>query len=377
MDAHVNPVVVGLAFCVAYAAWWLYAAVVIVKANTCMVVERSGVFRAVLRPGLHFVWHPLDRFAVVNWSYYEEKESSTRTRRYNSHIIPTENVKLDSVPTKTYTSDHVRVTVNGTLHYRIVDVRKAVYETQDLLEHLCQIVAAASRTVIRQRTHSEVISDELQISDAIKTEITGMAARYGVACTDFITQSMGMDPKITGAIEASIAAERVNSVTLAREQQAHELSMSRHQRDTAERMRIAENTDAVERAHLANALKRRELEHHSALTTAKFELSEYEEHARIERARVVAEAEVASLRARKAADDEAYRIAQLRTVSGLSSQDVITLAMIPHMAQAAGRADKWFIVPNDMGGLASLPIANALFREPLHQRADRQPEDTE
>lgn len=360
----VSPAAIVLAWCAAYVVGWLYTAVVVVKANTCMVVERSGVFRAVLRPGMHFVWHPLDRFAVVNWSYHEEHASSTLARSYKSRIIPTENVKLDSLPAQTYTSDHVRVAVNGTLHYRIVDVRKAVYETQDLLEHLCQIVASASRTVMRQHTHGEIISNELQISDAIKTEITGMAAQYGVACTDFIMQSMDMDPKITGAIEAAIAAERVNSVTLAKEQQAHELTMSRHQRNMAERMRATENTSAEECARIENVQRRRELEHRNACATAKFELIENEERAHIERARVEAEADVASLRARKAADDEAYRIARLRTEGGLTTQDIITLATIPHMAQAAGRADKWFIVPNNMGGLASLPIVNALFQRP-------------
>jgi regulator of protease activity HflC (stomatin/prohibitin superfamily) len=348
---------VSMLLAAASACLYASSSIITIRSNKCAVIERYGVFRCILRPGMHLIWHPFDRAVRVNWSYLEERERSSGSSSCYSHqryfcdnIIPVQNVKLDSVPAKAYTNDHVRVDVNGTLHYRIVDIRKAVYETDDLLDHLCQIIAAATRAVMSQRGHGEIIGHESQIAGAIMNEITGMSARYGVECTEFIVQDVSMDKRIVGAIEGAIASEQVNSVEIAKKRHAHDMTMARQAMDHAQTMAMQKNA-AVERES-AHANRLAELDYLERETTKQTET---------DLLKTRAELNMESERARRSADDVAYAAKALMDVGG-SVQDYITLTGMPYMSNAASGADKWFVVPTEhMSNMASLPLASALY----------------
>jgi regulator of protease activity HflC (stomatin/prohibitin superfamily) len=355
---------------------WLCTRTFIVKTNNVIVIERYGIYHRILHPGMHFLWHLFDAPVETCWTYIKEGNPGGRLRTCikKSIHVPTENVKLDSLPVDSYTSDHVRIKVDGTLHYRINDVHRAVYMTSDLLGHLNEIVGVATRAIMAERLHTEVIGQEPQIAREIMDRITEIAAKYGIACTDFIVQEVVMDTRITDAIEQSIASERANSVAIAEMQHRHAREMVQYETEQAAKTRYAQNQAHAMQLELENAAARRAMEHKNALLEIEFQLREQDERSAIIRSQARIEMEMASERARREAEADVYRLQTLKD-AGVNMDDIITLSAIPHMTGAASRADKWFVLPSDnVRDMAMLPagaIRNMLPRRPRPQTEEQ------
>lgn len=367
---------------------------VIVPAGTYAIVEKWGRMSRVLDPGMHFVSYPSEKLRAVSWRYFGEDADGNRTVERVSGRFIFVNYALDAEPYSGLTSDRVNVDLNGTLHYQIVDVHRAVYETPNLLGHLTDCIQAATREVLSKRTHMELIGHDKEIAYEMLTIINKHGEPYGVRCTEFLVQDISMDKRITTAIEKAIVDEREKSVTIAKEH--HEREM-RRERFLAEQKRVMEEMEAAEaREHreilrqrkrsraqheseqakiealkmiqtqqheqklaaLRHAHEQEEAEQARKIQCTRAECAIRTEEAEAEHRRAVlkAEAEHKALMFKAQAEAEDIRA---MIMAGLGPEHVVAIKTAPFLATAVGKQDKVVIAPPDVAGsLCGYPLAS-------------------
>lgn len=236
--------------------FWTYVSFKVVPSSRVAMMEEFGRFRAVLKPGLHFLPWPMKRTHLVHWTYNEEGPIDPRSKRrrivrrvVRTDMIRVDNAQLDVSPCSGITADNVTVSVNGTMHYRIVDAQAAVYGTDDLLATLVDCVYAAVRHVTSRRMHMDMIGKDHLLCPEIIEHVNEKMSNFGTLCTQFLIQDIEMDRAIMDVYEKSLVAERMRAVDLAKQQAGRELVADR------ERGQWELNQDKVQRMHQEKMLE--------------------------------------------------------------------------------------------------------------------------
>lgn len=130
----------------------------VIPARRVAVQERFGQFHRIIYPGVHFVIWPFDTLKTVHWSYIDQ---NNRTVVKDTDLISTQICQMDIPPIKCICKDRVKVTVDATVFYNIVDVRKAVYDSDDTLNRFYQRVIKALHQVVKDVDNENLFFDEI------------------------------------------------------------------------------------------------------------------------------------------------------------------------------------------------------------------------
>jgi regulator of protease activity HflC (stomatin/prohibitin superfamily) len=259
--------------------FYLVNSIYVIPEGKCIVLERFGKFSRVAESGIH--WIPLESTKRFKWKYHVEKnpESSSSYSLENVHrgrYIDLNNGQLDCIPFKGVSDDGVSVSVNGSLHYKITDPRRAVYETNDLLLYLEDCVSQATRVICNKWKYDDLVSGDYKLASAMLEEINNQCRSYGVECTKFMIQGIRCSPAIAKAKEQQLTAHKESETK--RKSMESEYEMTMRQLDLK---RKRQETEA-------------ELETQQAVHHAK--LAKMETDAELERDLAKAEAEAARIR---------------------------------------------------------------------------------
>ncbi|MEM6674473.1 MAG: SPFH domain-containing protein [Planctomycetota bacterium] len=130
-----------------------------------------GRARAVVGPGIHFKWPLLQTFKV------EETKHTT----------------LDLEPQVIQLDDDLVYEVDAKVVYRIVNLRKAIIEIDDLVTGLQNRVVIAVQSVVARQTR-ETVTDVDAMCDAIRAELEPVEDQWGVRILKFGFSNISPSP---------------------------------------------------------------------------------------------------------------------------------------------------------------------------------------
>lgn len=162
-------------------------AVRIVPQSEKYVVERFGRLRAVLGPGVNFIFPFVDRVR---------------------HKISILERQLPTSSQDAITADNVLVQVETSVFYRILEPEKTVYRIRDVDAAIATTVAGIVRSEIGQMELDQVQSNRSQLIARVKEAVANAVDDWGVEVTRAEILDVNLDTATRAAMLQQLNAER-------------------------------------------------------------------------------------------------------------------------------------------------------------------------
>lgn len=172
------------------------------------------------------------------------------------------------------TSDKVAIRVSIIVQFRVTDPAAAMHEVQNYEERLYSDVQLAARRSLASMTLEEILTNRTRLSEEIRQEVLGIAAKYGVAIGRADVKDLIFPGNLQEIMNRVLAADRLSQAELI------------EARTKVEKQRIEADAKASMQQRQA------EVDGHSRRTLAESEA---------EAKRIATDAEVAALREREQA----------------------------------------------------------------------------
>ncbi|CAK0883738.1 unnamed protein product [Prorocentrum cordatum] len=169
------------------AAALLPLCVLVVRTSEVVLIERLGRYNRKLKPGLHF------RLPIV------ESVSARLTLR--------EQV-LDIPPQGCITSDNAPLSADAVVYWRIFDPEKSVYEVEQLVLAIQNLVLTQLRAEIGNLTLDETFSSRARINKVLLEDLDEATDPWGVKITRVEVRDIIPNKDILASMELQMAAER-------------------------------------------------------------------------------------------------------------------------------------------------------------------------
>jgi len=169
---------------------------VIVHMRESLVVERLGKFRAVLKPGLHFLMPMLDRVAYR----HDNRE------------------QVIDIPAQTcITKDNIQVSVDGLVFLKVFSPEKASYGIADYRRASINLAQTTMRAEIGKLILDEAFKERDNLNKAIVKAIDQASAPWGVKVSSYEIRNITPSEGVIHTLEKQMEAERERraEVTLA------------------------------------------------------------------------------------------------------------------------------------------------------------------
>jgi regulator of protease activity HflC (stomatin/prohibitin superfamily) len=160
------------------------------------LVQRLGQYKRTLKPGLNFVVPLVDTVLI----------ETVREQL------------LDIKPQKALTRDNVSIEVDAVVFWRILELRKAYYEVQDLEEALKQLVITTLRAEVGQLALQEVVSATTSINQALLRQLDEATSHWGVKVIRVEVQEIILPPEMKAALQKERIAKSEAQAELERTQ---------------------------------------------------------------------------------------------------------------------------------------------------------------
>jgi regulator of protease activity HflC (stomatin/prohibitin superfamily) len=155
--------------------------VYIVHQAEAIVVERFGKFHKIMSSGINFVVPFVDRPKNFTWRMTGISASGhLEDTTTSSFRIDLRESVFNFMPQDVFTRDTVLVSVNALMFYRIVDVRKAVYEVDDLCQSLANTAQTQLKEVFGNMTFAQALLSQEQINTHLRIEFAKLFSAWGI-----------------------------------------------------------------------------------------------------------------------------------------------------------------------------------------------------
>ena len=153
------------------------------------VVQRLGKFRKTLGPGLHIIIPYIDKISKVD----------VRT------------TPMDVPKQEVITKDNVTVNVDAVVYFRVIDAKKAVFETTNYAYATSTFAQTALRDVTGNFDLDELLSKRDKISSQIKEIVDTQTDKWGIDIESVKLQNIELPADMKRAMATSTAiAEAAN-----------------------------------------------------------------------------------------------------------------------------------------------------------------------
>ncbi|NLW73134.1 MAG: slipin family protein [Chloroflexi bacterium] len=174
------------------------------------IVFTLGKFSGVRNPGLNIIFPLFQRLLVVDM-------------RLKTAEVPRQEVM---------TKDNISVLVNAVVYFKVIDPESAVIKIEDYQFAIRQYTQAALRDVIGNNEMDAVLTERLQIADAIKEIVDKETNSWGVDIESIKIQELELPAEMKRAMAKQAEAERERRATIIASQ--GELSAAENLRDAAD-----------------------------------------------------------------------------------------------------------------------------------------------
>lgn len=186
--------------------------IIITEGNRC-ILETNGKYTKTLTPGQHFIIPFIQKTKRVYWSRTEEQKNDKgkyviKKTVFNESMIPITVQEHDLCDVEATTKDNIEIGVNGILFYKIVDVKRAVYDINDLYQAMEKIIEVGIREQTKKSSIDEVYLDLKDYSQKIYNKLGAYEKDWGVEITYFEIESISVPEEIKNVTLSNIVIDR-------------------------------------------------------------------------------------------------------------------------------------------------------------------------
>lgn len=177
---------------------------VVAQEETVVIVERLGRFHRLLTAGVHLIVPLVDRRKTIVWTGGQPK------RRYGlvTDYLDLREQIVYADPRPVITRDNITLTINPIIYWRIVDPRRAVYETGDLIDAILTTAVSALRNVVGELELDEVLVSRERINQTVLAALMDVGPRWGIQVSRVEMVELSPPDDIRAAMEKQMRAER-------------------------------------------------------------------------------------------------------------------------------------------------------------------------
>ncbi len=150
------------------------------------VVQRLGRFRKILNPGLHVIIPYIDNLSKVD----------IRT------------TPMDVPKQEVITKDNVTVNVDAVVYFKVIDAKKAIFETTNYAYATSTFAQTALRDVTGNFDLDELLSKRNEISKQIKEIVDTQTDKWGIDIENVKLQNIELPADMKRAMAKQAEAER-------------------------------------------------------------------------------------------------------------------------------------------------------------------------
>lgn len=189
--------------------WVLSWCIYIVHQAEAIVVERFGRFHRVLSPGLSFVIPLMDSPRTFTWrKTYVDVDGQVRDEHTTSYRVDLREALFDFVKQEVYSKDTVLLEVDTVMYYRITDVRRAIYEVDDLESAIQNTAQSQLKRIFGGLTFVEALASQETINTQLKTLFRADFEKWGLQVERIELQDLRPKGNTATAMKAQMIAER-------------------------------------------------------------------------------------------------------------------------------------------------------------------------
>lgn len=176
------------------------------------VIFTLGKFSGVRNPGLTFIVPIIQRMRKVDL-------------RLKTAEVPRQEVM---------TKDNIPMLVNAVVYFKVIDPEAVIIKIEDYVFAIRQYTQAALRDVIGNNEMDSVLTERLQIAEAIKEIVDNETSDWGVDIESIKIQELELPAEMKRAMARQAEAERERRATIIASQ--GELAAAENLRDAAEKL---------------------------------------------------------------------------------------------------------------------------------------------
>ncbi len=159
--------------------------VMVISENDRAIVERVGTFSRVLEPGVRFVIPLAEKVVHVD----------TLRERF-----------LDIKPQEVITQDGLTILVDAVVYWKILDIKKAYYEIENIEDAFVSIVLTNIRSEISELKAKDTSSSKKSIDKTLLKRLDETTSNWGVKVIRVEVQNITFPKRIQTAMENEWAA---------------------------------------------------------------------------------------------------------------------------------------------------------------------------
>jgi len=176
------------------------------------VIFTLGKFTGIRNPGLTFIIPILQKMRKVDL-------------RLKTAEVPRQEVM---------TRDNIPMLVNAVVYFKVIDPEAVIIKIEDYIFAIRQYTQAALRDVIGNNEMDSVLTERLQIAEAIKEIVDNETSDWGVDIESIKIQELELPAEMKRAMARQAEAERERRATIIASQ--GELAAAENLRDAAEKL---------------------------------------------------------------------------------------------------------------------------------------------
>ncbi|GIQ82729.1 stomatin family protein [Kipferlia bialata] len=222
--------------------------VVIIHQAEAMCIERLGRFNRVLEPGIHFLVPLVERPREFHWrrteigvhsSSVKGRANAIRDRTIVSSRIDLREDIFNFLRQEVYTKDTVQLNINCLMLYNINNVRRCLYEVEDLQAAIFNTAQTQLKEVFGELTFSQALSSQAYVNAHLMKEFGGVFSAWGVEVHAMELLELVPDDTISRNLKKQMVAERTRRGQFIRSEGEKEALNLRAEGDKGVRMNLA------------------------------------------------------------------------------------------------------------------------------------------
>lgn len=190
-------------------SWILSKSILIVHQAEGVVLERIGRFHKVCESGLNFLVPFLDQPRSFTWrkTYINPNGHIIDEARSSTRIDLRESV-FNFLRQEVYTKDTILLDVNSLMYYRITDIKKAIYEVEDLQAALSNTAQTQLKEVFGNMTFSEALQSQNYINEHLRRDFAKLFSAWGIHVERMELLDMMPKQATSEVMKSQMVAER-------------------------------------------------------------------------------------------------------------------------------------------------------------------------
>ncbi|MFB0980586.1 MAG: SPFH domain-containing protein [Alteromonadaceae bacterium] len=204
--------------------------VLIVPMKEVCIIERLGKFRAIMRPGLHFLIPFIDRVA-----YRHETREQV----------------LDIPSQSCISRDNIQIEVDGLVYIQVMDGAKASYGIEDYRRACVNLAQTTMRSEIGKLKLGQTFSERDTLNETIVREIDKASDPWGIKMLRYEVRNITPSANVIHTLEKQMEAERRKraEITLAEADKESTINLSEGERQEAINISEGDKQRQINEAH--------------------------------------------------------------------------------------------------------------------------------